>query len=206
MNTYQTEQLETLRLVRQELAVCGAEDLLQLKTKITEYLAFRTQVAAFLKTHFQSICTDKCYQNRLSACCSKDGIITFFADVVVNVLASGLEELAQMERTILAPANDFKCIYLTAEGCRWRIKPIVCEFFLCDEAENKVFGHDAQARKCWEEFSALKKTFNWPDRTVLFETIEHEFMARGCRSPLMYLHNSPGLVRIRRRREERHKQ
>jgi hypothetical protein len=42
-----------------------------------DYCAYRQEVDAFLKTHLAGVCTQKCYQSRVSACCSKEGIITF---------------------------------------------------------------------------------------------------------------------------------
>ena len=201
MNEYQKEQLETLAMIRQHLEALDAAEINNLKSDIQDYLLFRDRVARFLESHFASTCTEKCYQNRLSACCSKDGIITFFADMVINALVSDKIELDRLENAIRHPAYDAKCIYLTENGCVWNLKPAVCEFFLCDEAENKAFENNPEALKEWNEFNTLKKTFTWPDRPVLFESLERFFMHLGCESPLMYIHKSPGLVRIRRVRD-----
>ncbi len=203
MNAYQQEQLEALTMVRGHLDILGAATADRLRSLLTEYRSFRSRAADFLETHFQSTCTETCYRSNRSACCSKDGIITFFADIAVNALVSSPEELARMEAAIRHPLNEFKCIYLSENGCVWRIKPIVCEFFLCDEAERKVFGNNSVAREQWEAFQVGKKAYTWPDRPVLFETIESAYIAQGCRSSLMYLHNSPGLLRIRRLRAEK---
>lgn len=202
MNTYQKEQLEALTLVRRYLDGPGAARVAGLGTVLTEYLAFRKRVAAFLEAVFHTICTEKCYQGQLSACCAKDGIITFFADVVVNALVSSVPELERLAAAIFRPYKADKCIFLTENGCAWRIKPVVCEFFLCDEAEQRGFENDPGAREQWEAFKIEKNAYTWPDRPVLFESIESEFIAYGHRSPLMYLHNSPGLLRVRRTRDE----
>jgi hypothetical protein len=45
----------------------------------------------------------------------------------------------------------------------------------------------------------LGKSFRWPDRPVLFDQLEQVFMAVGCRSPLMYINTSPGLLRIKQK-------
>jgi hypothetical protein len=201
MNQYQTEQLESLIMVRQHIEALGADGREKLFAEIADYLLFREDVAEFLEAHFTDICTQKCYQSRLSACCSKDGIITFFADMVVNTLVSNPIERDLMEHTARHPANDYKCIYLSETGCVWKIKPIVCVFFLCDEAEKKVFDQNPEAHSQWKAFEAAKKIYTWPDRPVLFESLERFFMDKGCDSPLMYLHKSPGLVRIRRLRD-----
>lgn len=202
MNTYQKQQLETLTQVRRHFDGRGATRTGEFRDASADYLAFRGRVAAFLENRFQTICTEKCYQSRLSACCAKDGIITFFADVVINALVSSDAELERLSDAIVHPYKADKCIFLSKNGCTWRLKPVVCEFFLCDEAEQRGFKNDPGALKEWEAFKTLKKTYTWPDRPVLFEILENEFIANGYQSPLMYLHNSPGLLRIKRARAE----
>lgn len=201
MNEYQTEQLETLTMIRRCLESMDGDGLNALKDAISAYLVFRHQVAEFLNIHFADTCTRKCYRSRLSACCSRDGIITFLADSVINALNSSKEDLDRLKQAIKNPADPTKCIYLSQNGCAWNIKPVVCEFFLCDEAEQKAFEHNTEALHQWEEFKALKKTFTWPDRPVIFETLERYFIDMGCDSPLMYMHKSPGLMKIRNQRD-----
>jgi len=41
------------------------------------------------------------------------------------------------------------------------------------------------------------RRFKWPDRPVLFDTLEKLFLDAGFHSPLMYLHTSPGLLRVK---------
>ncbi|MBC2714650.1 MAG: hypothetical protein HF978_05005 [Desulfobacteraceae bacterium] len=200
MNAYQKEQLKALQMVRQQLNELPDSELDALKGKIADYLEFRSQVAIFLETHFKDICMEKCYRSRLSACCSKDGIIAFFADVVINALTAENDELDRLEHAIQHPADEFKCIFLSETGCLWQVKPIVCEMFLCDEAENREFEGDPEAEKQWEAYKEIKKSFTWPDKPVLFEKLESFFMAKGCNSTLMYIHNSPGLLRIKKNR------
>ena len=84
----------------------------------------------------------------------------------------------------------------------WNIKPIVCEMFLCDAAQKEVFGKELHVRKRWEELQKQKKSFTWPDRRVLFDSLERYFMDAGFTSPLMYLHNSPGLLRVKQMSKE----
>jgi hypothetical protein len=132
-------------------------------------MLFRQQVAEFLNRYFSDICIRKCYENQLSACCSKDGIITFFADMVINALNSSKVGLDRLEHAVKNPADAAKCIYLSEHQ--------------------------------WNALKDLKKSFTWPDRPVLFESLERFFMDRGCDSPLMYMHKSPGLVSIRRVRD-----
>jgi hypothetical protein len=199
MNDYQAEQLKSLRMVRRQLKALTDAELAALKAEIEDYLAFRSRVDDFLAAHFKDTCTEKCFSGRLSACCSKDGIIAFFGDVAVNALVSDETDLDRLEWAIQYPARVDKCIFLAQGGCVWRIRPVVCTFFLCDEAENRVFGDNPVAAQ-WAKLKEIKKHFTWPDKPVLFEWLEAFFIGRGARSPLMYIHFSPGLARIRKNR------
>lgn len=161
-------------------------------------MQFRESVDAFLCEYFGDICDRTCFQNRVSACCSREGIVTFFADVVINVLWSRPEELDRFHQVLQKPNSGFKCVYLSEEGCLWTVRPIVCEMFLCDQAEMSVFGRFPEAREKWHAFKEQEKSFKWPDRPVLFDTLEKYFLDIGLESPLMYLHNSPGLIRVKK--------
>ena len=198
MNPYHQEQTEAFSMVLKHLKnnPSQRQDLFPL---VADYLAFRTDADRFLSTRFSKICTQTCYQNRLSACCSREGIVTFFADIVVNVLASELLEIEDLI-AILGEANTgFKCVYLTAKGCRWKVKPVVCEMFLCDRAKDSVFAQNLQLKSEWERIEKKRKTFTWPDQPVLFDRLEAHFINAGYQSPLMYLHNSPGLLRVKQK-------
>ena len=65
-----------------------------------EYIQFRREVDDLLSGHFEDICTRKCYESSLSACCSLEGMITHFADVVINVLFSTQEEIASLRSAL----------------------------------------------------------------------------------------------------------
>jgi hypothetical protein len=155
-------------------------------------------VDLFLDKHFSHVCDRACYRSQLSACCSREGIVTFFADVVINVLFSEEAEVEALAKTLVTANNGFKCIYLGKWGCLWRVKPIVCQMFLCEPAKAKVFGARPAVEAEWLKLERRRKQFTWPDRPVLFDAIETCFIAFGCVSPLMYLHNSPGLLRVKR--------
>ena len=197
MSSYQQEQINTLQMVLEHLQSMSEEDLRALDDLTAEYLVFRKKVDEFLSTHLSDVCTLKCYKNRLSACCSKEGIITFFADVVINALISSEEEIQSLSRVLEETNKGLKCIYLGPDGCLWHLKPIVCEMFICDAAQKHIFNSKPEARQKWEEFKKLKKHFTWPDRPVLFDALEAIFMKADYASPLMYLHNSPGLRRVK---------
>jgi hypothetical protein len=197
MNSYQKEQAETLNMVDRHIKTISVQERQRLLSQISDYLLFRDTVDAFLCEHFGNICTQKCYQNKLSACCSRESIITFFGDVVVNVLISNETEIKALENVLKKPNDGFKCIYLGGHGCMWRIKPIICEMFLCDPAMESVFKEKPLTKKIWIELKQREKHYRWPDRPVLYDDLEKYFMTAGYSSPLMYLNNSPGLLRVK---------
>jgi hypothetical protein len=199
MNSYQKEQSETLAMVRRHLVTLSRPEIQQLETWIEDYVCFRDEVQIFLSTYFAKICDQKCYRSRLSACCSREGIITFFADVVINAILSRNEDLEALIAVLQEPHEGFKCIFLGPKGCLWQLKPIVCEMFLCDPAQKEAFAKNPEARKKWKDFRQREKSYRWPDRPVLFDKLEQYFIDAGYSSPLMYLHNSPGLLRVKRR-------
>jgi len=198
MDEYQKEQYDALSMVKEHLASLAIPERLKLDSALADYLLFRNKVKTFLADHFAQICTQKCYQSKLSACCSREGIITFFADVVINILASEKKEVEALFTKLQKPNNGFKCIYLGEQGCMWRIKPIVCEMFLCDQAINSVFDEKPQAHKEWKSLEQERKLFTWPDKPVLFDKLESIFIDAGYNSSLMYMHNSPGLLRVKK--------
>ena len=198
MTPYNKEQSEAIFMVKDHLAALSESEKDRLKSECREYLLFREDVGEFLDENFSSICTKKCYDNRLSACCSKEGIITFFSDVVINILYSEEHEIIKLLEAVENGNRGFKCVYLSESGCLWRIKPIVCEMFLCDQSQSEVFDDKTFAREKWEHFRKLEKKFKWPDRPVLFDYLESYFIKAGFKSSLMYFHNSPGLMRIKK--------
>ena len=197
MNDYQKEQYEALICVREYLTRMTPSAIAELKKQASAYFDFRKRVNLFLDTHFSSVCTRSCYQNRLSACCSRDGIITFFADVVINALISNAAQIEALCTLLRKTNTGSKCIYLGEYGCTWRTKPIVCEMFLCDASMAQVFKKTPQAKQQWEAFQREKKRYTWPDQPVLFDTLESYFIEAGYTSTLMHMHNSPGLLRVK---------
>lgn len=200
MSAYNQEQYESLSMVRRHLATLGSQKIQELRTTLRDYLEFRRKVDLLLNEHFAEICSQTCYRSRLSACCSREGIITFFADMVINALCASAAQIETMLKVLQRPNTGFKCVYLGHQGCMWRVKPIVCEMFLCERAQHRVFKEKPAVQVQWEELNRRKKRFTWPDRPVLFDDLERFFMDAGHSSPLMYLHNSPGLLRVKRQR------
>jgi hypothetical protein len=200
MSSYNQEQSDALDMVRRYVAGLGEAEKADLVGSLDDYRLFRQSVEDFLQTHFGSVCHQACYQSRLSACCSREGIVTFFADVVINALLSTTREIDRLAKALQGPGGvSTKCVYLGRNGCLWRLKPVVCALFLCDRAESEVFREQPALRRQWEAFREHKKRFTWPDRPVLFDDLEAIFIAEGYTSPLMYLHNSPGLIRVKQK-------
>jgi hypothetical protein len=205
ISDYQQEQWEALSLIMRQLEALDASQRTLLLSGIGPYLEFRQHVDQFLATHFAAHCTQSCFENRLSACCSKDGIITFWADGVINALVAGEERVEALRQALVRPFSPHKCTYLGPDGCRWQVRPLMCAMFLCDPVQEKVFGADRGAERRWRELVDAAKGFRWPDRPVLFDWLETYFIDLGCRSSLMYINTSPGLMRIKRMALERHR-
>jgi len=202
LSDYQTEQLQALEGVIEYISGLKDADILKLKHKLSTYLSFRSEVNQFLTTHFKELCTQSCYQSQLSACCTRDGIITFFADVVINAIQSTQIEREQLIANLKTGYSRNKCIYLGDSGCQWQIKPLVCEMFLCQKAEDVVFKDNPSLEKEWNRLKQRAKQFRWPDRPVLLDELEQIFIDAGYSSSLMYLHKSPGLLRIKNRSQK----
>ena len=68
-----------------------------------------------------------------------------------------------------------------------------------------MFQEKPLAGQLWDELKQRKNRYTWPDRPVLFESLERYFIDAGYSSPLMYMHNSPGLLRVKKQAEESEK-
>ena len=196
---YNRRQREAIFAVRHYLALLPGGALLRMREEMAPYLAFRREVSRFQREHFSDLCTSKCFSSRTSACCGREGIFTFFADVVTDLLVGGDGEADRLLEALDGDRGGTECVYLAKEGCVWALKPVVCEMFLCDHAREHVLGRDAALREHWEGLRSRERRFTYPDRPVLFDSLERVFLEAGCDSPLMYCHRSPGLLRLKAR-------
>lgn len=199
MNDYQREQLDALNQVIAKIRFLEAMRKDRLRDDINTYLLYRQQLEMFQSRHFGSYCTQACFQNQTSACCSKDGIITFWADVVINVMQSSETQIEALTNSIRMPLFSNKCIYLSDNGCRWKIRPLGCALFLCDQIQANVLQPHPHLGTQWEDLKKMGSSYRWPDRPVLFDKLEQVFMSAGCHSPLMFLNFSPGLLRVKQK-------
>jgi hypothetical protein len=200
LSEYNHDQWEALLMVHRHLGGLPALEIERLRTAVGPYLQFRSEVSRFQTEFLSDICTQACFTTRESACCNRNGIATFFADVVVNALSSSAEDLKVLRTALENDPGGFKCVYLGEKGCLWRLKPIVCEMFLCDRAKATVLGKDGELRNRWEVLLLKEKRFTWPDKPVLFDELEELFLQAGLKSSLMYFHLSPGLRRVKAQR------
>lgn len=198
MNDYQQEQFDAFTIVRQGLSRMDDSQRRMLKQAAADYMKFRQSVDRFLERYFNPICTDTCFRSQTSACCSKDGIITFFADAVINVLHASPSQMDRLIQVLKQTNSGHRCVYLGEEGCLWGVRPVVCAMFLCDRATNTVFSASPEAGDAWGHLRLQEKRFKWPDRPVLFDYLERVFLDMGYQSTLMHLNMSPGLLRIKR--------
>ena len=197
ISEYNQQQKDAILLVRRHLSALPKSMLHWLEQHIQSYLQFRQQAASFQQQHFADICSEKCFASQTSACCGREGIATFFADVVVNVLLSTGKDTDTLLTALEGDTGGFNCVYLNVTGCLWRLKPIVCEMFLCDHAKKTVLDNQETLRSQWEKLRRQERLYTWPTRPVLFDELEDFFIQAGFDSPLMYLHKSPGLLRLK---------
>lgn len=197
LSEYNREQIDTLMKVRDFLKDQSPSEISLIKDMARSFLEFRAVVADFQKENLSDICTVKCFQDMQSACCNREGIATFFADFVVNVINADETELDIMEEQLLGESTGNKCVYLTDCGCLWRYKPIVCEMFLCNHAKKALKEKGTAYISKWDRLREEERKYTWPDKPVLFDELENLFLVKGIESPLMYFHKSPGLLRLK---------
>lgn len=199
LNTYQKEQLDALHQVQNALMQMDTKTKNRLLVDFKSYLDFREEVDRYLDEHLSSYCAQACFKSQTSACCSKDGIITFWADMVINACCCTNDELNMLISAVKQPQHPQKCVYLSSEGCLWTVRPLVCAMFVCDQLQADVINQDPNLSRVWERYRRQAKGFRWPDKPVLFDRLEEMFMDLGCQSPLMYINYSPALVQIKRK-------
>jgi hypothetical protein len=197
MSDYNRQQRETIATVRNCLAALDGPARRALEESIAPYVEYRRETSRFQEEHLAALCTATCFSDRTSACCGREGILTFFADVVVNLLLSTEEEADRLLAALDGDRGGFNCVYLGREGCLWTMKPVSCEMFLCDHARESVLGADPGLEALWTDIREREHLFTKPVQPVLFDDLERFFIDRGLDSPLMYFHRSPGLLRLK---------
>lgn len=196
---YNLEQFDAYMTVKAFFDKASDDEVACLRQMVSSYLDFRAEASEFLTISCAEVCGDICFKTGLSDCCMHEGIITFFADWIVNWLVSSKEETDVLLKALYEPFRDDKCVYLGPLGCLWKIKPLNCETFVCKQARADIFMKNPEAEQVYEEMLKKKKTFSFPDRPVLFDAIEKFFMDRGVDSETMYFHKGAGLLLIKQK-------
>jgi|WetSurSiteA1Bulk_404760.scaffolds.fasta_scaffold41431_1 hypothetical protein len=199
MSEYQRDQWLSLTAIREALQFTSESERELLRATLSDYLAFRNQLASFHAHHFGEYCRNACYQTELSACCGFESIITFFADQLINSLLGTPNDQEALIRILEQPNTTRKCVFLGDNGCLWRLPPISCAMFYCDPAKTAVWREMPDASTVFDDFRRREKMFTHPDRPVLFDDLERTFRRRGLQTPHMYYHSSPGLVKLKAR-------
>lgn len=197
MGEYNQDQLTTLLAVRTALTRMSESEREAMRDSIRPYLAFREAVDRFFEEHFLTLCREQCFETGISGCCGFESIITFFSDHVINLLFSGESSTTGLEAVLMRPNRSGKCVYLGPDGCLWTIRPVSCAMFLCGRVKSLVLEDFPERREAWHRLQAEEKAFTFPDRPVLFDTLEARLMELGIESPHLFFHRSPGLLLVK---------
>lgn len=197
LSEYNRDQLAGFGAIDKIVGQLSAAEIARLKRELESYLEFRRALEQFYKDYFEPTCLESCFANKLSACCGFESIIIFFADQVINYLVSEAADMAAVVATLQQPNHSRNCVYLGSHGCLWRMRPISCAMFFCEQAKARVFSASPQAQDAWAELQRQEKEFTLPTQPVLFDELEAYFIERGAEAPNLYFHRSPGLLRLK---------
>lgn len=196
---YNHGQRISFQSIRKACKKLTSSQIQQLRESFQSYLQFRREMEAFQLYYFGSHCQKTCFETGLSACCGFESIVTFFADQVINLLMTSEENILSLLQVLERPNTTGKCVYLGEHGCLWQVRPISCAMFLCDPAKKIIFERYPEAESVWKHFQEQEKEYNWPTKPVLFDDLENYFLELGVESPHLYFHQSPGLLRVKKK-------
>lgn len=194
---YNRDQLITVHAVLEVLSGLTSGEIRTLRAMIHPYLGFRREIDAYYQLYFEPLCKPRCFETRLSGCCGFESIITFFADHVISLLESSREQSEVLLSSLNRPNVTERCVYLGPHGCLWKVPPVSCAMFLCAPSKEIVFETHPEAESLWTDHQLAEKRFTWPNQPVLFDALERFFMERGCDTPHLFFHRSPGLLRAK---------
>ncbi|MCX7823223.1 MAG: hypothetical protein N2260_07265 [Syntrophobacterales bacterium] len=197
MSYYHKTQMEAIRIAFEVCEQLDDKSKDYLREMASSYMEFRNELKEFNNKYFYNYCKKSCFETAKSACCSYESIIVFFADEVINYLFGGDKDFPVILKKLQSVKPSQHCVYLGSGGCLWTIIPISCAMFFCNDAKDKIFNSSSQAQAIWNSLLEREKLFTWPDRPVLFDSIEEFFIQRGVSTDHMYCHKSPGLLRLK---------
>lgn len=199
VSEYNRDQRTSFEAIDEACSLLPEPELEKLKESLNSYLQFRKALAEYQQRHFAVFCQATCFDGKLSACCGFESIFTFFADQIITFLSSTPKELQALFNKLDQVNNTERCVNLGESGCTWRISPVSCAMFLCEQAKLNVFRNDPGAEALWKQLQMQEKEFTLPTKPVLFDDLERYFINLGVDSPHMYFHKSPGLLRLKAR-------
>lgn len=197
VSEYNRDQLVGFGTIDKIVRQLPATEIARLKRELESYLEFRRALEQFYRDYFEPTCLESCFETHLSACCGFESIIIFFSDQVINYLVSEPDDMAAIFAALQRRNDSRHCVYLGANGCLWRVRPISCAMFFCEQAKDRVFSEFPQAREVWADLQQREKGFTLPTQPVLFDDLEAYFIERGAEAPNLYFHRSPGLLRLK---------
>ena len=199
VSEYHRDQWHSFKAIEKACRGLLHGELEKLQRSLESYLQFRRTLDGFQEQFFGAFCRTTCYESKLSACCGFESIFTFFADQVITFLLSTPEELEALLHKLEKLNHTGRCVYLGESGCIWRVRPISCAMFVCEQAKQHAFSEEPDTEAAWEKLREAEKTYTYPIQPVLFDDLERIFLDLGVDSPHMYFHKSPGLLRVKAR-------
>ncbi len=197
VSEYHRDQWHSFKAIEKACVGLSEAELEKLRESLESYLHFREILHSYQEQYFGSFCRATCFDSGLSACCGFESIFTFFADQIITYLLATPEEHNALLRRLEQPNKTERCVYLGERGCLWRVSPISCAMFFCEQAKETVFSVNRPAQAAWEELQIQEKAYTYPTQPVLFDDLERYFIDLGADSPYMYFHKSPGLLRVK---------
>jgi len=199
MSEYNRDQWVTFQAVREACESLPPSEIAKIEHSLQPYLAFRRELEDYQGKYLEAVCRQSCFETGLSGCCGFESIITFFADHVITYLLSQPREIEMIFDILQQPNRTGNCVYLAKNGCLWKVRPISCAMFFCGKLKAGSIEKNPEAQSIWTELQRREKEFTWPNQPVLFDDLEKIFIGLGVKSPHMYFHQSPGLLRLKAR-------
>ena len=122
MGDYNQDQVQAITLVRHFLRKASGPTKDRVNSMVHAYLVFIKEVADSQERFFSELCTEKCFTSHTSACCGREGIATFLADVLINAPLSTEKDLDTLLQLLSRDQGGSKCVYFTDQGCARQLK------------------------------------------------------------------------------------
>ena len=191
ISEYNRDQWNSFKAIEKTCRGLPEAALAKLKESLASYLHFRKRLDSYQQQYFGSFCRTTCFDSKLSACCGFESIYTFFADQVITFLLATPEEHEALLRRLAQPNKTERCVYLGERGCAWKVSPISCAMFFCEQAKETVFSEHHPAQALWEELQRQEKAYTYPNQPVLFDDHREHLYCSRRRFPHHVLSQEP---------------